>query len=95
MRGSVLSVLLGLGACAPWVGGETDGLRTLENAGWMTPDGIVELAFDVEEGETSFAATFSVADEDLVFEDGALSLPSKPGLGVELNEEALRSYTVA
>ncbi|MCB9664869.1 MAG: hypothetical protein H6732_12210 [Alphaproteobacteria bacterium] len=67
MRGSVLSVLLGLGACAPWVGGETDGLRTLENAGWMTPDGIVELAFDVEEGETSFAATFSVADEDLVF----------------------------
>ncbi|MCB1486472.1 MAG: mandelate racemase/muconate lactonizing enzyme family protein [Bauldia sp.] len=36
-----------------------------------------------------------LADEDLVFEDGALSLPSKPGLGVELNEEALRSYTVA
>lgn len=36
-----------------------------------------------------------LADEDLHFEDGAISLPTKPGLGVALNTEALQSYTVA
>ncbi len=36
-----------------------------------------------------------LADEDLAFSDGALSLPTRPGLGVVLNREALQSFTVA
>ena len=33
-----------------------------------------------------------LADDGLVFKNGELALPTKPGLGVELNEEALRKY---
>ncbi|MCP4385200.1 MAG: mandelate racemase/muconate lactonizing enzyme family protein [Hyphomicrobiales bacterium] len=36
-----------------------------------------------------------LADEDLTFADGSLSPPTKPGLGVVLNRDALQSYTVA
>lgn len=36
-----------------------------------------------------------LAQEDLVFEDGRIPLPTKPGLGVEVNQEALAAYTVA
>jgi L-alanine-DL-glutamate epimerase-like enolase superfamily enzyme len=32
-----------------------------------------------------------LADCDYVIEDGYASLPQKPGLGVEMNEEVLRS----
>jgi L-alanine-DL-glutamate epimerase-like enolase superfamily enzyme len=33
-----------------------------------------------------------LADDGLVFEDGSLRLPEKPGLGVELDEGALRRF---
>jgi L-alanine-DL-glutamate epimerase-like enolase superfamily enzyme len=36
-----------------------------------------------------------LADEDLTFENGLISLPTKPGLGVELNHDALKAYVVA
>jgi L-alanine-DL-glutamate epimerase-like enolase superfamily enzyme len=36
-----------------------------------------------------------LADDGLIFEDGAIRLPEKPGLGVTLNEEALRKFRVA
>lgn len=33
-----------------------------------------------------------LADDGLVFEDGCLKLPQKPGLGIELNHDALQHY---
>jgi L-alanine-DL-glutamate epimerase-like enolase superfamily enzyme len=36
-----------------------------------------------------------LAVEDLAFDDGRIALPTKPGLGVELNREAVEAYTVA
>lgn len=36
-----------------------------------------------------------LAGEDLAFADGRIALPTKPGLGVTLNEEAVAAYTVA
>lgn len=36
-----------------------------------------------------------LAAEDLAFDDGRISLPTKPGLGVELNRQAVEAYTVA
>jgi L-alanine-DL-glutamate epimerase-like enolase superfamily enzyme len=33
-----------------------------------------------------------LADDGLVMQDGVLSLPTKPGLGIELNAEALQKY---
>jgi len=36
-----------------------------------------------------------LATEDLVLEDGYIALPTKPGLGVDVNPEALAAYTVA
>lgn len=36
-----------------------------------------------------------LAREELVLEDGTIPLPTRPGLGVELDEDALRRYTVA
>ena len=36
-----------------------------------------------------------LASEDLALEDGRIALPTKPGLGAELNMEAVKAYTVA
>lgn len=36
-----------------------------------------------------------LAQEELRLVDGRIALPSRPGLGVELNEDAVRRYTVA
>jgi L-alanine-DL-glutamate epimerase-like enolase superfamily enzyme len=33
-----------------------------------------------------------LVDDELVFDRGALGVPSKPGLGVELNREALATF---
>jgi L-alanine-DL-glutamate epimerase-like enolase superfamily enzyme len=36
-----------------------------------------------------------LADEDLALEDGRIPLPTRPGLGFTLDEDALRRFTVA
>ncbi|RYE10114.1 MAG: mandelate racemase/muconate lactonizing enzyme family protein [Hyphomicrobiales bacterium] len=36
-----------------------------------------------------------LAQEDLVFKDGEILLPTKPGLGVEINWDAVKAYKVA
>ena len=36
-----------------------------------------------------------LAHEDLVFENGEIAPPTKPGLGVEINWDAVRAYKVA
>lgn len=33
-----------------------------------------------------------ITNEDLVYEDGCIKIPDKPGLGIELNEEAVLKY---
>jgi L-alanine-DL-glutamate epimerase-like enolase superfamily enzyme len=35
-----------------------------------------------------------VVRDELVMQDGLISLPQKPGLGIELNREALERYRV-
>ena len=35
-----------------------------------------------------------VVKDELELRDGYLSLPAKPGLGIELNEDALEKYCV-
>ncbi len=57
---------------------------------------VVELRFKVEnQGETtpSGVKVELVADE-LEFVDGNIGLPQKPGLGIELNTEAVEKYKV-
>jgi L-alanine-DL-glutamate epimerase-like enolase superfamily enzyme len=36
-----------------------------------------------------------LVDDGLVFNAGELALPTRPGLGVELNRDALRKYAAA
>jgi len=33
-----------------------------------------------------------ICDEDIVFADGLMSIPDRPGLGIELNEEAIAAH---
>jgi L-alanine-DL-glutamate epimerase-like enolase superfamily enzyme len=60
---------------------------TLHLAATFTGNGLVELP--------SFSHEVSLLEQPLVAQDGTIAPPSGPGLGIAINEEALRRYSAA
>ena len=47
-----------------------------------------------EDGRDGNAAYWHIVEGELLAEDGYIELPDRPGLGLELNQEAIERYRV-